>query len=271
MQTDPVLDWQARNLPALRRLSFGAPCCGGVTLLAPWFWADERFDGLLDHLLAAVLMTWRACGRLPVVLLVNRETPALQRMAGEWGLRLLLESSIKGGGGSIGSVNRRGLERLAGWFDTEYVLSFQHHAFAIRPGLEAFVGPYDFIGAPWRFDQDDWITRLLLPRRGHVGNTAFALRSRRICEMAAWYYRRKYKFLPYCYLLNDDFFYGKVLPSWEPRYRRTMRIAPPEVAATFALETNVTLHKALGARPFGFHGPEAFRVLLDEGQVPDLP
>ena len=268
MEPDPVLEWQTRNLSALKRLSFKPPCSPDVTLMTGWLWRDERFDSLLDSLLAAILMAWRHCGRLPVVLLVNRETPALLRMAQEWGLRLQVEPHIQGGGGNVKSLNQDSILNLPRRFDTEYVLSFQNHAFPIREGLGEFLGKYDFVGAPWAFGKDDWITRFLLRHRGDVGNSAFSLKSRQLCETVAWYYRRKYKLLPYCYLVIDDYFIGKTLPSFERRYRETIRIASPEVAATFSLEDNTELHAAVGARPFGFHGPAAFGRLLREGQVP---
>ncbi|HNX35663.1 MAG TPA: DUF5672 family protein [Kiritimatiellia bacterium] len=270
MNADPVLAWQARNLSALKRLSFKQPCSSDVTLITAWLWCDERFDSLLDSLLAAILMTWRFCGRLPVVLLVNRETPALLNMAQEWGLRLLVEPQIQGGGGNVKTLNREAIMNLPKRFDTEYLLSFQNHAFPIREGLNDFLGKYDYIGAPWVFGKDDWITRFLLHHRGDVGNGAFSIKSRQLCEMTAWYYERKYKYLPHCYLVIDDYFIGKTLPSFEKRYRETIRIASPAAAATFSLEDNVALHESIHANPFGFHGPRAFSQLLREGKVPDL-
>lgn len=270
MNADPVLEWQARNLPALKRMTIPPPCTREVTLLTPWLWSDERFDSLLDSLLAAILMAWRFCGRLPVVLVVNRVTPALQKLADEWGLRLQVEPHIKGGGGNAKALNQDAILNLSSRFDTEYVLSFQNHAFPIRSGLEAFLGPYDYVGAPWVFGKDDWVTRFLLRHRYDVGNGAFSLRSRRLCETVAWYFRRKYKLLPFCYLVIDDYFIGKTLPSFEKRYRKTIRVASPQAAAEFALEDNVELHTAVRAHPFGFHGPAAFAQLLREGQVADV-
>ncbi len=270
MTPDPVLEWQARNLPALKRYLFKSPCSQDVTLMTAWLWRDERFDSLLDSLLAAILMAWRYCGRLPVVLLVNRETPSLLQMARQWGLHLQVEPHIKGGEGNVKELNRYLILNLAKWVDTKYVLSFQNHAFPIRTGLNDFLEKYDYIGAPWVFGKDDWITRFLLRHRGDVGNGGFALRSRRLCETLDWYYRRKYKWLPHCYLVLDDYYIGKTLPSFEKRYRKTIQIAPPEVAATFSLEDNVELHESIHASPFGFHGPSAFAYLQREGKIPDL-
>lgn len=270
MNPDPVLAWQVRNLPALKRVPFSPPCSRDVTLFTHWLWGDDRFDSLLDSLLAAILMAWRFCGRLPVALIVNRVTPALQKMSEEWGIRLEVEPHLRGGGGNARDLNRDAILNLSTRFETEYVLSFQNHAFPLRAGLEEFLGKYDYIGAPWTFGKDDWITRFLLRHRGDVGNGAFTLRSRQLCETVAWYYRRKYQWLPHCYLVIDDYFIAKTLPSFEKRYRETIRIAPADVAAKFALEDNVALHESIHANPFGFHGPRAFSQLLREGKVPDL-
>lgn len=270
MNVDPVIEWQVRNLPALRKRSVGLPCSRDVTLVTNWLWSDDRFDGLLDSLLSAVLMTWHMCGRLPVVLIVNRVTPRLQRMSDEWGFRLVLVPHLRGGGGNARDLNRDSILNLASRFDTDYVLTFQNHAFPIRPGLENFLGKYDYIGAPWKFGKDDWVTRWLLRHRGDVGNGAFTLRTRHLCEVIAWYYRRKYKLIPHCYLVIDDYFIGKTLPSFEKKFRESISIAPAEVAATFALEDNLALHKAIHANPFGFHGSVAFANLMREGKIPDF-
>ncbi len=270
MNSDPVLAWQARNLPVLKKWPFEKPCSSDVTLLTYWLWSDERFDLLLDSLLAAILMTWKCCGRIPVVLVVNRLTVSLQTMAEQWGVKLIFEPHMKGGGGNVRDLNRDVILNLASRFETEYVLTFQNHAFPIRSGLEKFLGSYDYIGAPWVFGKDDLITRILLRHRYDVGNGAFTLRSRKLCETTAWYFEKKYKFLPHCYLVIDDYFIGKTLPSFERHYRETIRIALPEAAATFSLEDNVDLHTAMNARPFGFHGLAAFECLYKEGQITEL-
>jgi hypothetical protein len=269
MKIDPVIEWQNRNLPRLKHLAFDESCHKDVTLITNWLWVDDRFDLLLDSLLCAILMTWNNCGRLPVTLIVNRITIPLKTMAETWGIRLLLKPNIKGGGGNARELNRDSIMNAAHYFDTEYMLTFQNHAFPVRPGLLEFLGKWDYIGAPWIFEKDDWITRLLLPHRLHVGNGAFTIRSRKLCEVTAFYFR-KYQYLPHCYLFNDDYFIGKTLPSWEKEYLKNIRIAPPDIAATFSLEDNIRLHQQIQARPFGFHGPATFQCLIDEGQIKDL-
>ena len=267
--TDPAIKWLLNKLPALQKMSFRQSILSKrVTMVTNWLWVDERFDSRLDGLLAAILMTWRHCGRLPVSLIVNRITNRLDMMASEWGIRIILKPELKGGGGNGKELNRNAILHLAEWFDTEYVMTFQDHAIPIRPGLEEFIDKWDYLGAPWPFDADDLITRILLPRRGHVGNGAFTLRSRNLCERVGYYYRKHFRFFPHCYLFNDDYFIGKTLPSWEWNYTKEVRIAPPEIAARFALENNRQLQDQIGVLPLGFHGPDAFTYLMEKGYLP---
>ena len=265
---DPALEWSLDQLPVLKAMRFSeGELYRRVTLLTNWLWMDDRFDTRLDGLLAAILMTWKHCGRLPVTLIVNRVTLKLEEMAGAWKINLVVKPGFKGGGGDCRDLNRNTILHLADWFDTEYVLTFQDHAFPLRSGLEEFLDKWDYIGAPWPFDADDWVTRLILPRRGHVGNGAFTIRSRNLCERVAYYYQRHFRFFPHCYLFNDDYFIGKTLPSWESGYHNEVRIAPPEVAARFALENNRQLQDEIGTLPFGFHGPDAFAYLVEKGYL----
>lgn len=262
-QTDPALDWLSSQLTELKQTAFAeTPLAQKVTLVSCWLWMDERFDSRLDGLLGAILMTWKHCGRLPVSLLVNRVTDKLRRMSDEYGIHLIVDPQIKGGGGSVRDLNRTVLTRATELFDTEYELTFQDHAFPLRPGLEEFIGKWDYIAAPWKFNKDDWITRLILPQRLDVGNGAFSLRSRNLCERTAYYYKRHFRFFPHCYLFNDDYFIGKTLPSWKRNYLKEVRIADPESAARFAFEENSELQERLGKLPFGFHGPKAFNSLM---------
>lgn len=266
---DSALEWLLPQLPALKARAYRETgLARRVTLLTNWLWMDERFDTRLDGLLAAILVTWKYCGRLPVTLVVNRITERLGGFADEWGIRLIYRPAFKGGGGNAKDLNRNVILHLAEWFDTDYVLTFQDHAFPLRSGLEEFLDQWDYIGAPWPFDADDWITRLLLPKRGHVGNGAFTLRSKNLCERTAYYYRRHFRFFPHCYLFNDDYFIGKMLPSWEGKYNKEVNIAPPEIAAKFALENNRRLQDSINVLPFGFHGPDAFSYLVEKGFFP---
>lgn len=266
MLEDRSIEWVCRRLPDLKKLRYERGAFSDrVTLLTNWLWMDERFDVRLDGLLGAILMSWHHCGWMPVSLIVNRITAKLDSLSREWGIRLIHKPELKGGGGDSCDLNRNVLLHMADWFDTEYVLTFQDHAFPLRSGLDEFIGKWDYVGAPWPFNADDWITRMLLPHRGHVGNGAFTVRSKKLCERVSYYYGKYFSCFPHCYLFNDDYFIGKTLPSWMRNYTREVSIAPPEVAAGFSLENNRELQDAYNALPFGFHGPDAFSYLTEKG------
>ncbi len=263
-QTNALHSWLLKRLEQQRDLLLSTHGPETVTVVAYHFWDKNIVDSQFDFLESALRETWRHCGMLKTILVVNSITRRLEDFAATasgWVNLDLCPDLIPG---NLYSMSVDCISRLHKRFDTDYVLIVQNDGFPIRPGLDGFLGYYDYIGAPWAFGKDDFITRLLLRHRYDVGNGGFSLRTKRLCEMAACYYQRKYKFLPNCYLLTDDYFMCKTLPSWEKRYRDTIHMAPPDFAATFALEDNIDLHTRLGAKPFGFHGSSAFQHLLNE-------
>lgn len=266
MNSEPDLlrEWQRRMAESLRREAASPPCRRDVTAVIHWFWDDERFDSEWFTASVAVGMTRRHCGAIPVVLVANRITPTVEASCAEQGVRLVVEPGLKPG---LPGLNVEYIANLHRRFDTRFALVIQNDGFPLRPGLDEFVGPYDYIGAPWDLDGDDWIARLLFRRHGEVGNGGFSLRSRALCERAAWYYRRGYKRIPFCYLVVDDIFLCRVLPSFERRYRRDTVFAPVDVAARFSLERDARRYRASGAPPFGFHGRPAFAQLAADGHV----
>jgi hypothetical protein len=145
-------------------------------------------------------------------------------------------------------------------FETPYVLIIQNDGFPLRPGLEAFVGPFDFIGAPW--GTPTWYTGLLFPPPAYtVGNGGFSLRSRRICELAAHAARHGLRWVPESWFTTEDVFYCRVLPRFSPYCAKSLRYAPPVVAGRFSLEANEAFLPP-DRRPIGFHGAHAFRRLM---------
>lgn len=156
------------------------------------------------------------------------------------------------------------VETLHTRFQTEYVMTIQSDGFPLREGLAEFVGPFDYVGAPW--GRASWYTELVFPFPKYcVGNGGLSLRSKRLCEMSAHYYRKKYHKLPYGYWVADDIFYCKTLPRFERACRRTMVYAPPETAGRFAFEGNRDFY-ARDVMPFGFHAPHGFeQVMRDFG------
>lgn len=269
-QLGVLQNWQRKRLVQQRVLPPSFAGGEPVTIMAYHFWDDKRTDAQFDFLECSIRETWWQCGLLKTVLVVNSITKRMEEFASAFSGWVTLDLCHDLVPGSLYSMSADIINNLHKRFSSEYVLIVQNDGFPIRSGLDGFLGGYDYIGAPWVFGKDDWITRLLLRYRSDVGNGGFSLRSSRLCEMTARYYRRKYKLLPYCYFLTEDYFICKTLPSWEKQYRETIRIAPPAIAATFALEDNVALHASVNARPFGFHGPTAFGRLLLAGQIQEL-
>ena len=134
-------------------------------------------------------------------------------------------------------------------FDTPYVLIIQDDGFPIRPGLEEFVGKWDYIGAPW-VRHVTWYD--LYPAKYQVGNGGFSLRSKRLCETASCIYRRWFSRIPYWwYLLGDDTFYCKTLRFWFRSAVKDMKWPTPDEAAMFSVEGNANFTPR--ALPLGFH------------------
>jgi len=268
-QLQALQNWQLNRLEGHRaRLP---STCGprSVTVAAYHFWNADAFDSQFDYLENSIRETWSQCGLLKTVLVVNRITRRLEDFAAAASGWVKLDLCRELVPGDLYSMSVDCISRLCERFDTDYVLVVQNDGFPVRPGLEAFLGPYDYIGAPWVFGKDDRITRLLLKHRFDVGNGGFSLRSKWLCEQSAWHYRKKYRLIPYCYLITEDYFICKTLPSFERRYREKVRIASADVAATFSLEANVALYEEVGVCPFGIHGAPAFVRLLKDGKVPD--
>ncbi|MDD3544065.1 MAG: DUF5672 family protein [Kiritimatiellae bacterium] len=248
------------------------PGTSEVTLAAYHFYPLASFDTEWDCLEAAIRETWRQCGLLHSVVIANRITRKLEDFAASSDGFVRIELCEHLIPGDLYSMSIDCISNLYKRFDTPYVLIIQNDGFPIRPGLESFLKtPCDYWGAPWPQEKDDWITRLLLHHRSQVGNGGFSLRSRRICEMASRYHQRKYKYLPSCYFMTEDYFFCKTLPTLEKEYRNSIITASPEAAASFSLEEHVALYRSLKTKPFGFHSARAFVQLQKDGLIPICP
>lgn len=263
VEDNTLLKWQRETIGLFAGRHPPPRVVANVTALTHHLYNDPvLFDASFDRVKYAFLMTRLTCGDIPCVLVVNRVTPAVETFCAEHTVRIDCDRSLPGG---IRCLSLDYIQRLHERFDTEYVLGIHGDGFPLRRGLEAFVGPYDYIGSPW--GRASWYTNLVFPYPKYcVGNGGFSLRSKRICEMASSFYRRKYKLLPYSYALIDDVFYCKVLPRFEKACRKTMVYAPPDVAGRFAFESNPEFYAKNGEMPFGFHAAHGFeRVFKDFG------
>lgn len=238
--------------------TFGRP---DVTAVAYVFGGREAMEVRGTAIELALRETYRQCGRLKTTLVVNRLTAALEAFAAECGAFLRVDVDETLVPGDIVGFSRNMIRTLPERFDTPHMLNVHPDGFPLRPGLDEFVGRWDFVGGPWTPGRDDWITRRLLTRWDGAGNGGFALRTRRICELGAAAYRRLWKAIPDCYLLYEDIFFTRFLPRWQPGYAKRVSLAPRMDAAAFSLCDDFAAQDALCRLPFGFHSWKALAHL----------
>lgn len=262
-EENTLLRWQRETLDLLARRRVKARAVRNVTALTYHLFSDPAvFDARFDEVACAFLMTRLTCGDIPCTLVVNRVTPKVGRFCDEHAIRIDLDRNLPGG---LRCLSLDYIQRLHTRFETEYVLGVHGDGFPLRYGLEPFIGPYDYIGSPW--GRPSWYTNLVFPYPKYcVGNGGLSLRSKRLCELAASCYQRKYRLFPDCYMVVDDVFYSRVLPRFERACRGTMVYAPPEVAGRFSFESNREFYAQDGEMPLGFHSPGGFaQVMKDYG------
>lgn len=239
-----------------------------VTVLAYHFFDETRFDAHFDYLDCAIRETWRHCGMLKTVLVVNMVTPRLEAFAGQFGGWVKVDVTDRLVPGSIFSMNADCNCNLHKRFDSEYVLVVQTDGFPIRPGLEAFLGKWDFVGAP--YVRDTLRNRLVCGLFNcWVSNGGFSLRTKAICELASFYWNKKYFKMPECRAVSEDIFYTETLPLRERGYRRQVRIADHRQALPFAYDA--VFPYAADTAPFGFHTAKAFEFLKGRGWITEQP
>ena len=229
-----------------------------VTVLAYHFWGREGYGEAFAKVEHAFVETWRHCGRLKSVLVVNESAPCVERFAAENGnVEIQVEPSLIPGKIFTMSADMNG--RLCERFGTPYVLVVQNDGYPLRPGLEEFVGKYDFIGAPY-VGLQLWKQLVARIANYHVQNGGFSLRSRAICEAAAKCWNEKYHVLGDGKATSEDIFYTSTLVVKERRYRRDFRFAASRESLAFSWDASVPIPmpKAL---PFGFHGDDSLNVL----------
>lgn len=260
-----LIAWQRQRLETLRGEDFGPPRFEKVTALVYHFWDEARFDAQFGLVESAIYETWRQCGRMKTCVVANMSTPRLEAFAAAHGGLVSLRLSPALVPGSVSSMSVDCNANLHRYFDTEYVLVIQNDGFPLRPGLEAFVGTCDYIGAP--FVRKTRLNRLLgLWPRFAVGNGGFSLRSKRICELASFYWGKRYRRIPAeSRFAREDAFYCFVLPFLEPAFRKAVRIASWEEAVRFSYDS--LYGEGVDALPFGFHGKGAFRYLAERDWV----
>ena len=156
---------------------------------------------------------------------------------------------------NINQYNEFMFLRLHEYFDTSHCLVVQHDSGILHPELwDDNWLEYDYIGAPWQYVSDAYITT----RGEHVrvGNGGFSLRSKRLCELPSkmgWELRHDRGFY------NED---GNICVYW--RYEMLeegIKYAPIEVAARFSYEN--LMRENYKIKPFGFHKNRPIKTWSD--------
>lgn len=221
-----------------------------VTVVA-YFFCQSRYASVafpdIEHALAE---TWRHCGKLKTVLVSNdRHGCLVDFTARHSNVELQIEASLVPGDIHTMSVDcNANLHRR---FKTPYALIVQNDGYPLRPGLEEFVGKYDFIGAP--YIRNVWWKNLVCSTLNYwVQNGGFSLRSKRICEAAAELWRRKYARSLNRDQAVEDLYYTKFLPLHERTYRKAFRLANNRESLRFSWDALVPI-ECPPHIPFGFH------------------
>ena len=117
-------DWLAERLTTLRDLSFKPSTIRNVTVLAYFFWSDDRIHSEFPKIKAAFLQTFNVCGLLPGVIVVNRRTTEIDTFCRKYAIEVQVEKSLDGGG--LPQMSLDCITRLHSRFKTDHVLIIQN-------------------------------------------------------------------------------------------------------------------------------------------------
>ncbi len=157
---------------------------GQVTLLIHSFQPNEEMFYVNEF---PILHTWKMLGRLPVVIITDKETAQMTALREGWPeVAVSISPDLKRG--DVISLSRDCLSNLYKYFGTEYCLTIQDDGFPIRDNLDEFLGRWDYVGAPFVRDlPQQYLADLLLK---DCLNGGFSLRSRRYCEAVCEEWRK---------------------------------------------------------------------------------
>lgn len=231
-----------------------------VTIVMYFFWSDDVASHKWPNFAGALLETWRNCGLLPTVIVTNMLHQCVQDFAAIYSnVDVQVEEELRPG--NINSMSIDCNSKLHKRFSTKYVLIVQDDGFPLRRGLDEFVEKnYDFIGSPYCRAKKipDLLTRIL---NFCPSNGGFSLRSKGICERAAFYWEKEYSCRDFVVNeMSEDLFYTKTLPTRSLSFWFYRRQAPSIIAERFSYEGVFPLYSK--AMPFGFHTATGFAVLV---------
>ena len=246
--------WEKRNLEGLRKLTF-APSRwrGQVTLLIHSFQPDEEMFYVNEF---PILHTWKMLGRLPAVIITDKETSPMSALKARYPQDISIATSPDLKRGDVLSLSRDCLNNLYKYFDTPYCLTIQDDGFPIRDNLDDFLGKWDYVGAPFVRDLPrQYIADLLLK---DCLNGGFSLRTRKYCaavsrEWSRWGKRAAVK---HGWNAEEDWFYS-VRSRRNLSHRFRYRIPWASQARRFAAMDILGIVDLRKYRhvPFGIHSP----------------
>ena len=247
MDNDYLTSWQHNGIDKLREETFVASTIHNVTVIAYYFKDELNFSSNFWRTEFAFLKTFQTQGILPAVLVTNNLTTDIESFCDKFSIEIQIAKNLIPG--QLKSLAIDLIQNLHSRFNTQYVLTIQDDGFPLRPGLENFIGKWDYIGAPWVKHATYYD---LYPSKYNVGNGGFSLRSKRLCEVASNVYKRWFRHAPYWwYILGDDTFYCKTLRFWFRSAIHDMRWPTLQQAAEFSIECNEQIIPT--TPPLGFH------------------
>lgn len=263
--TDKLVDWQRKRLATVHAgdVDYGAGS-DRVTVLAYYWGADaENPDTSFFRIESAFRETWLNCGMMKSVIVTDKPTEEMLVFAKSFPMvEIQVEPSLIPGNLYTMSADCDG--KFAERFNTEYLLVVQDDGFPLRPGLDAFLDKWDFIGAP--YVRDKFLQRIVARLMNlWTSNGGFSLRSKRMCDMAARYWREQYSSYPDCHAVGEDAYYTETLIKEKPEYRKSMKLADNRSAIKFSWDCIVPYN--VNELPFGFHRAETFAEFLSRGWV----
>ncbi|MBR7179993.1 MAG: hypothetical protein IKD42_00020 [Kiritimatiellae bacterium] len=235
-----------------------------VTVLS-YYWGESpgNAEARFYRTESAFRETWLHCGMMKSVVVTDRMTPGLKRFAEEFSaVEIQVEPSLVPG--DLLSMSRDCDGKFASRFDTEYLLVVQDDGFPLRGGLDEFIGNWDFIGPP--YVRDKWLQRFVARTLNlWTSNGGFSLRTHRMCELAAWYFKKRWHTCMDPLVVGEDAYYTSTLLKHHWKYNRTMRMADNRSAVRFAWD--ILVPQNVKVQPFGFHRAETFKWLAEHSSA----
>ena len=263
--TETLAAWQKMRLSTVHRTrtDYGQGRTD-VTVLAYYWGADlSTPDTQFYRIESAFRETWLHCGMLKSVIVTDRPTAEVETFASKFpSVEIQVEPALVPG--DIFTMSQDCNGKFEKRFNTEYLMVIQDDGFPLHAGIDQFLGSWDFIGPPYVRDR-------LFPRLAArvlnlwTSNGGFSIRTHRMCELAADYWRRKWHVCQDPYIVGEDAYYTSTLLKHEWKYNRTMRMADNRSALKFGYD--IIVPQPIKELPFGFHRAETFVDFLERGWV----